>query len=124
MLFLEELAKDDYWRIRENVARNPNTNIKVLDTLSTDKNGNVRWRVAQNPNTPIQVVQALATDKYTIIQRSVIKNPNTSITILLLIWEIEKTDQPEDVLEALFANPLTPAWLKACIETILPEVIS
>ena len=60
---LEQLATDEDWDVRWEVARNLNTSPKTLEKLATDRNSDVRRRVAGNPNTPHYIKKYLKIQK-------------------------------------------------------------
>lgn len=61
---LETLSKDEDWRIREAVARNPNTPVKIFKKLARDKDACVRRGIIENPNAPFKIRRALNTNEF------------------------------------------------------------
>ena len=57
------MAQADDFKVREVVARNPNTPAIALVEMAQDKESKVREAVAQNPNTPTDVLEKLAQDE-------------------------------------------------------------
>ena len=51
-MVLDVFAKDKDFYVRYNIAKNPNTPIKILKELSKDENWGVRCHVATNINAP------------------------------------------------------------------------
>jgi len=64
------------------LAQNPNTPPKTLDSLSNDDDYGVRWHVVWNPSTLPETLARLANDKDYDIRRNVARNPNTPQYIL------------------------------------------
>lgn len=56
---LAAICQDDYYRIREAVALNPNTPTSLLEELAKDPADNVSMGLAQNPNTPVSILEQL-----------------------------------------------------------------
>jgi hypothetical protein len=86
---LERLANCDSNKIRESVAKNPNTPIPILDMLASSNEDSVYYphsihlAVARNPSTSASILRILASYSYTDILCAVAKNPNTPIDLLL-----------------------------------------
>jgi len=59
------------------LAQNPNTPPKTLDSLSNDDDYGVRWHVVWNPNTPTETLERLANDKDSWVRSCVARNPST-----------------------------------------------
>ncbi len=95
----------------------------MLETLAKDTCFEVRLQLTTNPNTTIGILKTLAKDKEWAVRRFVGLNTKVTQKILLLLWEIEKIEQDKNSLLALYKNKLTPAWLKACIETMFPWIL-
>ena len=92
---LIELSKDENWRVRENVAKNPNTPIEVLNELSKDnelvhphddigreKEPKVKLGVLDNKNITSDILESLSKDKNDKVRRIVAEHPKTSIEVL------------------------------------------
>lgn len=71
-----QLAEDEDWRVRENVAENPNTSVDILIKLAKDGDKYVRAGVAQNPNAPADVLKILAKDGDNEVREQARNNPN------------------------------------------------
>ena len=56
------LAKDDYWDIRIEVAKNKHISSEAIAILVTDCEVSVRFYVAQNPNIPLKALETLTND--------------------------------------------------------------
>jgi len=100
----EELAEDEEWRVRSEVAKNPNTPVEVLRKLAEDENERVRREVAKNPNIPVEVLRKLAEDENETVTSNVAKNPKTPPEILRKLAEDEDWHVRYDVAR----NPNTP----------------
>lgn len=59
---IEELAENDSYLVRRNIATNPSTPVTVLVKLSEDNQEMVREAVAKNSNTPSNLLEKLAKD--------------------------------------------------------------
>jgi len=102
---LLELAKDEYWKVREFVSENPNTPLEALKILSEDDDKDVRVYVAQNPNTTIDILEQLMYDEEWEVRWEVARNPNISIDMLRQL----ANDKNEQVRIQVAANPNTPS---------------
>jgi len=122
---LRELAKDNEWVIRYNVAKHPNTPKDLLRQLAKDTDEGVRRHVAENPNTSEKVLRNLAKDKYWYVRRTLAENPNVSITVLIMLFEYENNCKKpaETILQALYKNPKLPYVAKVIIETLYGEML-
>ena len=69
---LQQLAKDEKWAVRREVARNPNTPGELLQQLAKDESSDVRGDVARNPNTPLEAYFYLRLDKNQSVRDSAI----------------------------------------------------
>ena len=76
------LAKEVNWRIRANVARNPNTPVEILDILAKDTDWQVRVGISYHPNISTEALSILAKDKNLSVRYHVAYNKNTSIKVL------------------------------------------
>ena len=106
----------DHWRVRQAVARNPNTPPDVLRILGneiTESDGLVRLTVASNPTTPEDTLRLLGnevteSDEY--VRRGVAENPNTPLNVLRTLGN-ETTESSGSVrqaaMKALAARGLT-----------------
>ena len=74
---LERLSNDEDWKVRLEVANNPNTPTETLERLANDDDWVIRWYLATNPNTPPKALERLANDKSYYVRCGVAKNPNT-----------------------------------------------
>ena len=79
---LEKLSKHEHFRIRENVANNPNTPEKVLRNLGSDEAFQVRAQIAGNPKTPEDVLEKLSNEKESYILGNLSRNPSATPKIL------------------------------------------
>ena len=59
---IEELAENDSYLVRRNIATNPSTPVTLLVKLSEDNQEMVREAVAKNSNTPPNLLEKLAKD--------------------------------------------------------------
>ena len=72
-------------------ARNRNTPIDVLISLSVDKDSDVRRGVSRNQNTSIDILEKLALDEDEYVRGDVAKNTNTPIVGLKKLEEDRDT---------------------------------
>ena len=101
---IEELVKDEDWRMRTTVAKNPNTPVDILRKLAEDRDWVVRNTVASNPSTPVEILMRLAEGKDLGVKRGVAENPNTPVDILRKLAE----DEDRSVRWEVVMNPNTP----------------
>lgn len=82
------MAEDTDYKVRIQVAANPETPIEILLKLAKDKDANVRFAVAKNQNiifnldTPAETLQKLSAIKDKKIAISIARHPNTSSKVL------------------------------------------
>jgi hypothetical protein len=76
---LEEMAKDEDFRIRWITAANPNTSAYILEKLARDEDGRVRIDAAANPNTPAYILERLAKDEDVSVRIGAAENPRTCL---------------------------------------------
>ena len=100
----EELAEDEDWSVRQEVAWNPNTSVEILMQLAKDEEWCVRYGVAMNLNTPVEVILKLAEDEDVEVRMGVAKNPNTPIEVLMKLAE----DEYLSIKQGVIRNPNTP----------------
>jgi len=79
---LEKLSRDEDWRVRWEIAQNPNTSGETLAKLSEDADDSVRFHVAKNPHTSVKVLTKLSEDADEAVRKNVADNPNTSNSAL------------------------------------------
>ena len=109
---LEELAHDDDWNTRQNVATNPNTPVEVLERLSKDEQLLVRKAVAANSNIPVELLEVLAKNMDT--RSGVLWNPQAPAHLLREIGESldgNDTYSRNHWNKILLSNPNTPTDL-------------
>ncbi len=82
---LNYLSKDDYWWVRYWVALNHNTSPETLDSLSKDKNPDVRCGVARNSNTSPETLDYLSKHEDYDVRYWVAWNRNTSPETLVYL---------------------------------------
>ena len=95
---------DESWRIRQAVARNPNTSEAVLHALSQDSDADVRSGVASNPATPQGILEQLSLDQHHEVRKSVAQRPATPAEILGRL----AADDHWTVRQAVAAHANTP----------------
>jgi hypothetical protein len=78
------------FKLRCQIAQNPNTPPETLVNLSQDKTWSVRCWVAGNPNTPVESLKVLSQDRVWSVRLHVTRNPNATEEILLTIKAYEK----------------------------------
>ncbi len=81
--WLEEMAEHENERVRQMVARHPNTPVHLL--VQAAKDLELRQFVAENPSTPPEVLEELAMDSRGDIQAAVARNPNTPGYVLEIL---------------------------------------
>ena len=101
---IEELAEDEDFEVRQEVAEHPNTPAEVLRKLAEDENWEVRREVARNPRTPAEVFMKLAEDGDKYVKEAVTNNPNTPVEALRKL----AGDGDKYVREGVAKNPRTP----------------
>ncbi len=99
--WLEEMVEHPNERVRQMVARHPNTPPHLL--VEGAKDLELRQFVAENPSTPPEVLEELAMDSRGDIQAAVARNPNTPGYVL----DILGSTPFHDLL--LSRHPNTPA---------------
>jgi len=125
---LAQLAKDENWRVRLEVAWNENKDFytsiilakdknpfvregvafttkskRVITMLSKDKEEIVKLAVCENPNTPIEVIEKIATSSSKIAEKAILL-PNIKPSTILRIWNKSELTKYYATL-----NPNTPA---------------
>lgn len=101
---LTTLSKDNDFLVREGVAENTKTSSTLLAELSKDTVQWVRARVASNPNTPTSVLKELSKDQEWFVRQYVAGNSETPPEILLSLIK----DKSLDVCKAAVYNLCTP----------------
>jgi len=108
-------ASDEDPDIRKDIAKLAETS-DVVNELSSDKDRKVREQIAKNPNTPLETLEKLSKDKSYKVRSAIARNPNTPSTTLAEMSERECMDSNGDhdwngtyPITALFKNPNTPA---------------
>ena len=86
---LEKLSRYDDEEVREEVAKNPNTQVDVLVYLSQDESEEVRSTVALNHNTPSTILDKLSKDNSNRVCAFVARNPNTDSVLLQRLSKYE-----------------------------------
>ncbi len=81
--WLEEMAEHDIERVRQMVARHPNTPVHILVQAASYLQ--LRQFVAENPSTPPEVLEELAMDSRGDIQAAVARNSNTPGYVLEIL---------------------------------------
>ncbi len=83
------LAKDKNSKTRnlaifqlENIAKNSNTPVNIVEDLATIPNTKIMSAIAGNPNTPVRILEDLATEGDRNIFINLLGNPNTPKNIL------------------------------------------
>ena len=110
---IEELAENEDWQVRKEVANNPKAPAEVLRKLVEDENKSVKYKVINNPSTPVDILKKLADDKDKGVRKEVTKNPSIPVVILKKLAE----DEDASVREKVAMNPRTPAeFLKKLAE--------
>ena len=122
---LRELAKDEYGDIRECVAYNSSTPEDVLRVLAKDEYWGIRRNVAQNPSTPLDILRKLAKDPCWSVRRDIAWNPNTSSKILVVVFDREnQLEGPEAcIIRALYEHKNLPLFAKRVIETKFEDML-
>ncbi|MDY6804464.1 MAG: hypothetical protein SXA11_11750 [Cyanobacteriota bacterium] len=149
---LEQLLSDNYWVVRNEVARHPNTPPRILRRLANDIHCAIA--VSQNPNTPAEVLEPLlgrikpdnrsyqnicnnlasrpdappslldllASNAHASVRRTVAGRTMTPITAL---ERFVNQESDENVLKRLASNPsLTPELLARLAENPIPDIRS
>ena len=109
---------------KREIARNPETDVDILNKLSTDYDSGtwVRWEVAFNDSTPPETLAIMSNDKEDVVRAAVACNPNTPVEVL----EKLISDKDMDVRKHASENPnATPDMVERYnndIESIKAEV--
>ena len=101
---IDELAEDEDWRVRKEVAKNSRAPVEALRKFTEDKNVWVRKEVAKNPRTPAEILMKLAEDENGLVRMEVVDNPKAPVELLRKLAE----DGEEYVRRELVENPNTP----------------
>ncbi len=101
---LVELASDEDWQVRQEVASNPSAPPDILAELAQDREVDVRRSVADNPSTLDETLAELILDDDKGVRRNVAGNPNATLEILT----VAMGDEDEYVRKAARENLLTP----------------
>jgi hypothetical protein len=111
---LAQLAEDDRWEVRCNVAYNRAAPPEVLGRLAGDSRSRVRVFVAHNPRCPGKLLRQLARDPYTM--RWVVSNPSCPPDVLADIWSAGREQLAQHKVEIDRYEPANAA-LAATAET-------
>ena len=125
----ENLVKDPDRKVREQLAKNPNTPSEILKELSTDKSYLVRAAVAKNPNTPSDVLSNMvkvarpnftdyADAQYLAVGAELFKNPNTPMVDRISLLNASGMRYSMDALRNVARNKNTPMELLLAIADI------
>lgn len=108
---LEQLAEDDDWHVRQEVAANLSTPSNILQSLALDKETNewnrIKINVAENLHTPVKTLELLATDPSRQVRAGVASNENTPVRLLRKLAR----DKEEHVRFFVVTNIKTPTIL-------------
>ncbi|AFY55299.1 Leucine rich repeat protein [Rivularia sp. PCC 7116] len=116
--WLEEMAEHPNERVRQMVARHPNTPAHLL--VLAANNLELRQFVAENPNTPASTLQELAMDSRGDIQAAVARNANTPGYVL----DILGSTPFHDLLLARHPNTSSSTLQKVLWRLALDERLS
>ena len=100
-----DISNEDRY-VKSEVARNPNTPVELLRTLSTDSDEIVRRMVASNPATPPDTLRQLASDNEWPVLYEVAMNSNTPSDVLT---DLYNRNAFINITEAIASNPNTPS---------------
>ena len=89
---LDEMANDEDYEVRYEVAKNKKTSPKTLDKLADDEDEMIRYYVAEHPNTSPKTLDKLSNDENYEVRSEVAKNPKTPIETLEQISKADKTN--------------------------------
>jgi len=116
---LEYLTNWDKQKLAERI----NIPRAILRELATDEEWRIRANVAKNPITPEDTLQDLVKDTYWRVREYVAKNSNSSSNILVSLFEYEKSfKKPKgEVIYAIYNNENLPIFVQRVIETLYGE---
>jgi hypothetical protein len=106
------------------VARDPQTPAKALERLASSSNEDVREAVAQNPSTPLRVLLELAED----LTEAFVQNPKVRAKegpdfIERLVTEVASTYEAMPVRTGVFTKSVVPLrWLEWGSQNSFPQV--
>ena len=117
---LEELVKDKSLWLR--IARHPNSSVEILAKIVQDGNSELKMECLSNPNLPAKILKQFARDKNSteFVLIKVAKHPNTPVEIIEELCQ----KQNFNIRKAVLINPSTPIKLLeelAQSEDLLPE---
>lgn len=82
---LDNSSTNEFDRIRQNMAKNPNVSLDTLALLAKDKNSQIRQNIASNPKTSIEILSQLVEDEDVQVRCEVVRNINTPKDILIAL---------------------------------------
>ena len=74
-IVLEQLARDEVWSVRAEVAQKRSSPERLVRRLSVDCHPAVRAAVARNKNCPPEVLRRLAADSNEDVRQTALRNP-------------------------------------------------
>lgn len=104
---LEKLSSDDRWEVRYEAAKNHNTPAGIMEKLCADKEWRVREGVAWNEKAPVRILERLALDRRE-VRYAVLMNKHVSIE---LVKRIELENEREEA-ERRKAETGEPKWMR------------
>lgn len=113
---MEQLAEDiitcGMYSLEE-IAKQPNMPLSILEQLSESKFALVQRGVASNPKTPVEILEKIMQGSYSGARTGIASNPNTPVEMLekLVRDSIERGYGNDEVPVAISKNPKTPAYL-------------
>ncbi len=106
---LTQLAQDDDWRVRQDVAKNPKTPSLVLVRLAADHDRDVRQAIAANPSSSSTILENLLADSHEAVRLAARSNKNAPPKTVRLLEQLENKDPHLTDLEQL------PRWMAALV---------
>ena len=101
------------------LARNPNTPVGVLAELAKDDYWRVRYDVAWNPTTPVGALMVLAQDDSDGVRRGVAWNVNSTVEALATLLQLELRGKlRKNTLDFIFNHKNSTDTIKAIIKTV------
>ena len=74
---------------KNNLAKDPNATVEILQVLAQDKNYYVRYGVSKHPNATVEILQVLAQDEDWGVRSGVSQHPNATVEILQVLAQDE-----------------------------------
>ncbi len=108
---LREIYKVPSYRIKEKLAKNPNTPQDILLELSLDENIEILYGLCDNENASSEMLDNLSKSRYKFLKVYIAKHSNALPKTLIYIYENMDEENEKYIKKALAQNPNTPQYI-------------